>query len=388
MTYSDGDIGTLDESTLRIYRYDGSNWNALTGCTVDTSANTLTCATSSFSDFAIFGEEGTCATVEHASTYNAYPTCGPATCDAGYILSNVTCVSAGGGGLIWIYPQALTAVGTSVAPALDFSINNNATIATSPVLAIGMNANPQTVRYFVLSLDPTFAKNGLVPYASSTTFTLPNVPGNYTLYLKYYSPTGNYSSLISHSIQYVPSTPNTSSTACIHYKYTFIRDLKFGMAGDDVRELQKYLNDHGSQLVNQGFGSPGNETIYFVNRTLSALARFQVNNNLQPTGKLDAGTRAFIKCSDKTRVSTSIPVFIFTRDLQFGEIDADVKELQKYLNNHSFKLAEQGAGALGFETNYFGSLTQKALAEYQKANNIIPANGYFGPITRNFINNN
>lgn len=42
-------------------------------------------------------------------------------------------------------------------------------------------------------------------------------------------------------------------------------------------------------------------------------------------------------------------------------------------------LADVGA------TGYFGSLTQRALAEYQAAHGIAPASGYFGPLTRSYI---
>jgi peptidoglycan hydrolase-like protein with peptidoglycan-binding domain len=48
-------------------------------------------------------------------------------------------------------------------------------------------------------------------------------------------------------------------------------------------------------------------------------------------------------------------------------------------------LAESGPGSPGNETNYFGSLTQKALAKYQADNGIIPSAGYFGPKTRAFL---
>ncbi len=40
---------------------------------------------------------------------------------------------------------------------------------------------------------------------------------------------------------------------------------------------------------------------------------------------------------------------------------------------------------MGNETTYFGILTQRALAKFQKVNNITPSVGYFGPKTRKFI---
>ena len=55
LTYSDSDVIGIDESSLSIYRYDGTTWNALSNCTVDTNANTVTCSTLNFSLFGLFG---------------------------------------------------------------------------------------------------------------------------------------------------------------------------------------------------------------------------------------------------------------------------------------------------------------------------------------------
>ena len=63
----------------------------------------------------------------------------------------------------------------------------------------------------------------------------------------------------------------------------------------------------------------------------------------------------------------------------------DVLELQKYLNTHGFVLAQSGAGSLGKETNYFGLLTYKALVKFQKSIGW-SGTGFFGPMTRGFIN--
>ncbi len=53
--YTDAQIANLSESSLVIYRYDSGAWTALSNCSVDIGANTVTCTTSHFSDFAIFG---------------------------------------------------------------------------------------------------------------------------------------------------------------------------------------------------------------------------------------------------------------------------------------------------------------------------------------------
>ncbi len=54
-TYSDEDISGLDESTLSMYHYAGSAWSELNDCSVNTSANTITCTAPHFSIFGIFG---------------------------------------------------------------------------------------------------------------------------------------------------------------------------------------------------------------------------------------------------------------------------------------------------------------------------------------------
>ncbi|MEX2033213.1 MAG: peptidoglycan-binding domain-containing protein, partial [Candidatus Colwellbacteria bacterium] len=74
--------------------------------------------------------------------------------------------------------------------------------------------------------------------------------------------------------------------------------------------------------------------------------------------------------------------YSFTRSLTVGSTGADVKALQQWLNANGYSVATTGAGSVGSETTYFGSLTKAAVAKYQAAKGISPAVGYFGPITR------
>lgn len=76
----------------------------------------------------------------------------------------------------------------------------------------------------------------------------------------------------------------------------------------------------------------------------------------------------------------------FKVDLKFGMTHPDVKKLQVFLNSKGFKVAWIGQGSAGKETDYFGSGTRSALIKFQKANNINPAIGYFGGVTRSVIN--
>ncbi len=77
---------------------------------------------------------------------------------------------------------------------------------------------------------------------------------------------------------------------------------------------------------------------------------------------------------------------LFTRDLYLGITGPDVKELQQYLNSHDFAVSSSGSGSPGHETTTFGTKTQSDLEKFQKAHNIRPSIGYFGAITRAFVN--
>ena len=76
----------------------------------------------------------------------------------------------------------------------------------------------------------------------------------------------------------------------------------------------------------------------------------------------------------------------FSRNLTIGSTGADVKALQIYLNTHGYAVASSGAGSLGNETTRFGGLTRAALIKLQKAAGIKPAVGFFGAITRAYVN--
>jgi nitrogen fixation protein FixH len=55
-SYSDNDVRGFNEASLVIYRWSGSSWDALSDCVVDTDANRITCSTSHFSTYGIFGD--------------------------------------------------------------------------------------------------------------------------------------------------------------------------------------------------------------------------------------------------------------------------------------------------------------------------------------------
>jgi len=99
-------------------------------------------------------------------------------------------------------------------------------------------------------------------------------------------------------------------------------------------------------------------------------------------------------CSANTPTTPNNPTptntpttYKFLKDIPFGTIRSeDARQLQMFLNTHGFPVATTGVGSMGFETRYFGPATRAALAKFQKANNITPSVGYFGPKTRGYIN--
>ncbi|MEX0919373.1 MAG: cadherin-like beta sandwich domain-containing protein [Parcubacteria group bacterium] len=73
-----------------------------------------------------------------------------------------------------------------------------------------------------------------------------------------------------------------------------VRGLERGLYGEDVLELQKFLNESGFTVATEGPGSPGEETTFFGDLTLEAVTRFQEANpeTFQSVG-LDAPTGFF-----------------------------------------------------------------------------------------------
>jgi len=71
INYAPSDITGLKEGDLVIYRWNGSVWSALTDCSVDTTDKTVSCSTTAFSSFMIFGPES--STNSESSNTNSTP---------------------------------------------------------------------------------------------------------------------------------------------------------------------------------------------------------------------------------------------------------------------------------------------------------------------------
>ena len=285
LNYNDSDISGLDESSLIIYHYHLGSWTPLSNCSVDTNLNTVTCTTTNFSIFSLFG-------LPRAEASR----------------------SSSGSGIHY---------GCKDTKALNYE-------------------------YFAAS-NPTLCKYAVV----------------------------------------TPINPTTEISTTI-----FTRDLKFGMAGDDVKALQVYLNNHSYIISSTGAGSPGKETEYFGSLTSSALARFQEANKdkvaglINEKGFLGPITREFINSLTKTTTAitptqqiSNLSSVMFTKLLNKGMQSEDVSRLQKFL------ATKPEIYPAGLVTGYFGPLTEKAVQTFQLKYGVVnsknnPGFGVVGPKTR------
>jgi len=100
----------------------------------------------------------------------------------------------------------------------------------------------------------------------------------------------------------------------------------------------------------------------------------------------EANATAFQATTTSTTVTTSpASPFLFPRNLSYGMAGSDVKTLQQFLNEKGFSVSQTGFGSPGDETVNFGGKTLQAVVKFQKSAGI-PATGYFGPITRAYVN--
>ncbi|TSC59509.1 MAG: Uncharacterized protein LiPW15_814 [Parcubacteria group bacterium LiPW_15] len=177
-----------------------------------------------------------------------------------------------------------------------------------------------------------------------------------------------------------PSTPPVSPATTTGIPgYSFSKNLYYGMEGsNDVVALQELLKK-------LGFYS-GPITGNFYSLTQNAVIKFQKEHDIVPAvGYVGVLTRSVLnsapsngEAATPNGVSPAAKV-AFLKNLYYGlENDQDVTALQELLTKLGFYT--------GPITGNFYSLTQKAVIAFQKAQNITPAAGYVGALTRGVLN--
>ena len=211
----------------------------------------------------------------------------------------------------------------------------------------------------------------------------------------------------------VASTPTVpaivASTPAVSQMFNY--SLSVGAETPDVTRLQTFL------AADPAVYPEGRVTGYFGGLTQKAVGKFQekygianpgdagygnfgpktrtkLNELIGAVGAIPAvpATPAVPQVTPATPATPAVPSSgSFAKGLKVGQSDSDIKVLQEVLNRDpDTMVAESGAGSSGNETNYFGSLTQKAVGKFQEKYGIaIPtddAYGYVGPMTRAKLN--
>ncbi|MDZ4226478.1 MAG: peptidoglycan-binding protein [Patescibacteria group bacterium] len=181
------------------------------------------------------------------------------------------------------------------------------------------------------------------------------------------------------------ATPVPQPTAAVPARAT----VAYGYTNAEIVALQKFLIKAEAGVAARELAEVG-ATGFFGPLTRAAVREYQREEGLKVTGIVDEETyKEVFAVEDKDEEvagdETTLSSFVFTRDLEVGVTGDDVRALQVFLNTNVYVLAETGPGSPGNETLMFGALTRAALARYQAANDISPAVGYFGPITRAYI---
>ena len=159
--------------------------------------------------------------------------------------------------------------------------------------------------------------------------------------------------------------------------------------GTDATEVTA-VPDLGYQFVDWSDASTQNPRIDTnITGDVTVTANFELipvipppTNHHTSTGSYLPGyAPSFIQQTPSVVVIPSTPPLNITRTLRLNMTGDDVKALQIYLNTHGYPVALYTLGSLNKETNYFGSLTQKAVIKFQLAHKLTP-DGVVGPKTR------
>lgn len=208
MSYIANDIIALQESDLMIFRWDDGAWTALSDCSVNDSLRQVSCSTTHFSTFQLFGQS---------------------------ITASVSASGGGGSGNIFVRPVALAGAN------LDVWVNGS-NAASTPIsqntVRLHFNANPATVKGYAVSLRPDFAQTSILPYTSSTSFVLSEAYGTYVIYTKFYSLSGDASDVIIRSVVYGAPAPEISPSSAVR-----------GLVRADAQAFTVTLSDEDSERL-------------------------------------------------------------------------------------------------------------------------------------------
>jgi Putative peptidoglycan binding domain len=151
-----------------------------------------------------------------------------------------------------------------------------------------------------------------VIYGGSYFITLPRetttFPNGSVVYMQVSSSSASTSSSVvtsSTTISMIPvatpgmTTPSNAPPRTVPPDVSFKHNRQLYDRGEDIRDLQKFLNSNGFIVTQDSNGLPGGETSLFGKLTFSFLKKFQTSVGLPSTGYFGPLTRAFIQSTYK-----------------------------------------------------------------------------------------
>lgn len=257
------------------------------------------------------------------------------------------------------------------APHLHFEIHTSGGMATDPYTRINATFSLEEKMRYITNIFSTHKDQSTFAQLMASTFA--------STFLEATARGISYPEAIKNNLTSLPAPLPPVATSLPS------GDLELGSKGSEVVQLQQYLiarNTGPYALRLSQAGATGN----FGPMTEAALIEYQVSANIVPSdGYYGPTTRSHVKTNPAPTPTTPSQTTILTRDLSLQSTGEDVRTLQKFLNKQGYIVSSSGAGSLGAETTFFGSATQAAVIRFQSANNINPAVGYVGPITRKLI---
>lgn len=214
----------------------------------------------------------------------------------GSSFTTVNCASAGSdipapaSGAVTLYARGYNGTGTTTASTTFSYINN----VSSGGFGSVTNYNPTTNTYTTTRGGETYISTPPlttpeVPVATTTATTTPPITTSTSTEGCLFGYAYNVNDGSSCSGNSAASTDMSSTTTATEFE----RDLYFGLVGEDVKHLQKTLNELGYTVSTSSYGSAGSETTFFGPKTKAALIIFQKAMDITPAigyfGELSRG---------------------------------------------------------------------------------------------------
>ena len=298
LLYTSSDITGMDDSSLKIYRWDGTNWNELTNCNVDTTLKKVTCDTSHFSVFGLFGKTRIVASSSSGGGGGSYIVYGckdplslnyqlslvvnnPSLCKYAAIKNNVTYGCKDTNALN--YDKSAVNNDLSLCKYLtDVNINK---YNFTRDLKLGMEGSDvKLLQEYLNNNGFIIAKNGAGSKGQEMEKFGPATKAALIRFQKAkgIKPANGYFGVKTRGFLTLNNLNKEETVSKVINKYNFTRDLKLGMEGSDVKLLQEYLNNNGFIIAKNGAGSKGQEMEKFGPATKAALIRFQKAKGIKP----------------------------------------------------------------------------------------------------------